>query len=74
MRNLVRALLLIALGCVAGAQSFAQKPQPTPTPITLPEDKRESVTVRLNDMRRAGMIDFVDRKILLKHPPDFAPV
>ncbi|MFL6210965.1 MAG: VWA domain-containing protein [Pyrinomonadaceae bacterium] len=47
MRNLVRALLLIALGCVAGAQSFAQKPQPTPTPITLPEDKRESVTVRL---------------------------
>ncbi|HEX8071943.1 MAG TPA: Crp/Fnr family transcriptional regulator [Pyrinomonadaceae bacterium] len=27
---------------------------------------RESVTVRLNDMRRAGMIDFVDRKILLK--------
>jgi CRP-like cAMP-binding protein len=30
---------------------------------------RESVTVRLNDMRRAGMIDFVDRKILLKDPP-----
>lgn len=29
---------------------------------------RESVTVRLNDMRRAGMIDFVDRKILLKPP------
>ncbi|MDQ3585599.1 MAG: Crp/Fnr family transcriptional regulator [Acidobacteriota bacterium] len=29
---------------------------------------RESVTVRLNDMRRAGMIDFVDRKILIKHP------
>ena len=34
---------------------------------------RESVTVRLNDMRRAGMIDFVDRKILLKHPPELAP-
>ncbi len=34
---------------------------------------RESVTVRLNDMRRAGMIDFVDRKILLKHPPHLAP-
>jgi CRP/FNR family cyclic AMP-dependent transcriptional regulator len=34
---------------------------------------RESITVRLNDMRRAGMIDFVDRKILLKHPPDLAP-
>ena len=34
---------------------------------------RESVTVRLNDMRRAGMIEFVDRKILLKHPPDLAP-
>ena len=30
---------------------------------------RESVTVRLNDLRRAGVIDFVDRKILLKHPP-----
>ncbi len=30
---------------------------------------RESVTVRLNDLRRAGRIDFVDRKILLKHPP-----
>ncbi len=30
---------------------------------------RESVTVRLNDMRRAGMIDFVDRKILIKPPP-----
>lgn len=29
---------------------------------------RESVTVRLNDMRRAGMIDFVDRKILIKQP------
>ena len=33
----------------------------------------EAVTVRLNDMRRAGMIEFVDRKILLKHPPDLAP-
>ena len=30
---------------------------------------RESVTVRLNDMRRAGMIDSVDRKILIKPPP-----
>jgi CRP/FNR family transcriptional regulator, cyclic AMP receptor protein len=30
---------------------------------------RESVTVRLNDLRRAGVIDFVDRKILLKHRP-----
>jgi CRP/FNR family cyclic AMP-dependent transcriptional regulator len=29
---------------------------------------RESVTVRLNDLRRAGVIDFVDRKILIKHP------
>ncbi|MBA3715363.1 MAG: Crp/Fnr family transcriptional regulator [Pyrinomonadaceae bacterium] len=27
---------------------------------------RESVTVRLNAMRRAGMIDFVNRKILIK--------
>lgn len=35
---------------------------------------RESVTVRLNDMRRAGMIEFVDRKILLKHPPDLATI
>ncbi|HEX8179033.1 MAG TPA: Crp/Fnr family transcriptional regulator [Pyrinomonadaceae bacterium] len=35
---------------------------------------RESVTVRLNDMRRAGMIEFVDRKILLKHPPGLATV
>lgn len=33
---------------------------------------RESVTVRLNDLRRAGRIDFVDRKILLKHPPEFS--
>ena len=29
---------------------------------------RESVTVRLNDLRRAGIIDFVDRKILIKRP------
>lgn len=29
---------------------------------------RESVTVRLNAMRRAGIIDFVDRKILIKTP------
>jgi CRP-like cAMP-binding protein len=35
---------------------------------------RESVTVRLNDMRRAGMIEFVDRKILLKHPPGLVAV
>jgi CRP/FNR family transcriptional regulator, cyclic AMP receptor protein len=28
---------------------------------------RESVTVRLNAMRRAGMIEFVDRKILIKN-------
>ncbi len=34
---------------------------------------RESVTVRLNDMRRAGIIEFVDRKILLKHPPELVP-
>jgi CRP/FNR family transcriptional regulator, cyclic AMP receptor protein len=35
---------------------------------------RESVTISLNDMRRAGMIEFVDRKILLKHLPETAPV
>lgn len=29
---------------------------------------RESVTVRLNAMRRAGIIDIVDRKIILKQP------
>jgi CRP-like cAMP-binding protein len=29
---------------------------------------RESVTVRLNHMRRQGTIDFVNRKILIKHP------
>ncbi len=29
---------------------------------------RESVTVRLNVMRREGTIDFVDRKILIKRP------
>jgi CRP/FNR family transcriptional regulator, cyclic AMP receptor protein len=29
---------------------------------------RESVTVRLNEMRRAGIIDFVNRKILIKTP------
>ena len=29
---------------------------------------RESVTVRLNAMRRDGIIDFVDRKILIKRP------
>jgi CRP/FNR family cyclic AMP-dependent transcriptional regulator len=29
---------------------------------------RESVTVRLNAMRRAGIIDFVDRKILIRTP------
>lgn len=33
---------------------------------------RESVTVRLNAMRRAGIIDFVDRKILIKAPAAIA--
>ena len=28
---------------------------------------RESITVRLNALKRAGIIDFVDRKILIKH-------
>jgi Ca-activated chloride channel family protein len=40
-------LLLIALGCVAGAQSFAQKPQPTPTPKPLSESGVDRVIVRL---------------------------
>ena len=35
---------------------------------------RESVTVRLNAMRRAGIIDFVDRKILIKDQPVAAAV
>ncbi|MDT5296322.1 MAG: family transcriptional regulator, cyclic receptor protein [Acidobacteriota bacterium] len=35
---------------------------------------RESVTVRLNAMRRAGIIDFVDRKILIKTPAASAAV
>lgn len=36
---------------------------------------RESVTVRLNALRRAGIIDFVDRKILIiKAPPAAAVV
>ena len=35
---------------------------------------RESVTVRLNALRRAGIIDFVDRKILIKTPADAAAV
>ena len=36
---------------------------------------RESVTVRLNALRRAGIIDFVDRKILIiKAPPAVAVV
>ena len=33
---------------------------------------RESVTMRLNAMRRAGIIDFVDRKILIKHAHETA--
>jgi CRP/FNR family transcriptional regulator len=33
---------------------------------------RESVTVRLNALRRAGIIDFVDRKILIKTPAAIA--
>src|ERR671926_468083 len=38
-------------------------------------EARESVTVRLNAMRRAGIIDFVDRKILIiKAPPVAAAV
>lgn len=32
---------------------------------------RESVTVRLNAMRREGIIDFVNRKILIKRPELF---
>ncbi len=35
---------------------------------------RESVTVRLNALRRAGIIDFVDRKILIKTPAVTAAV
>jgi CRP/FNR family cyclic AMP-dependent transcriptional regulator len=36
---------------------------------------RESVTVRLNALRRAGIIDFVDRKIfIIKGPPAAAVV
>ena len=33
---------------------------------------RESVTVRLNAMRRDGIIDFVNRKILVKRPESLA--
>jgi CRP-like cAMP-binding protein len=33
---------------------------------------RESVTVRLNALRRAGIIDIVDRKILIKRPESLA--
>ena len=33
---------------------------------------RESVTVRLNAMRREGIIDFVNRKILIKRPDSLA--
>ena len=33
---------------------------------------RESVTVRLNAMRREGTIDFVNRKILIKRPESLA--
>jgi CRP/FNR family transcriptional regulator, cyclic AMP receptor protein len=33
---------------------------------------RESVTVRLNAMKREGIIDFVDRKILIKRPESLA--
>ena len=33
---------------------------------------RESVTVRLNAMRREGIIDFVNRKILIKRPESLA--
>ena len=35
---------------------------------------RESVTVRLNALKRAGIIDFVDRKILIKTPAASAVV
>ena len=35
---------------------------------------RESVTVRLNALRRAGIIDFVDRKILIKTPAATAAI
>lgn len=35
---------------------------------------RESITVRLNALRRAGIIDFVDRKILIKRPAASAAV
>ena len=33
---------------------------------------RESITVRLNAMRREGIIDFVNRKILIKRPESLA--
>jgi CRP/FNR family transcriptional regulator len=35
---------------------------------------RESITVRLNALRRAGIIDFVDRKILIKRPAATAAI
>ena len=34
---------------------------------------RESVTVRLNAMRREGTIEFVNRRILVKRPESLAP-
>ena len=35
---------------------------------------RESVTVRLNALRREGVIDFVNRKILIKRPESLAAI
>jgi CRP/FNR family cyclic AMP-dependent transcriptional regulator len=35
---------------------------------------RESVTVRLNALRREGIIDFVNRKILIKRPESLAAI
>jgi CRP-like cAMP-binding protein len=35
---------------------------------------RESVTVRLNALRRDGVIDFVNRKILIKRPESLAAI
>lgn len=56
-------------GVLAGDGVLIDIPLPHREIASIVGSTRESVTVRLNAMRREGTIDFVNRRILVKRPP-----
>ena len=55
-------------GVVGDAGVLIDIPLPHREIASIVGSTRESVTVRLNAMKREGTIDFVNRKILVKRP------